>query len=101
MILAQYTGSIHLSLWERDNDTGRSGMMSVADTGSGIGASRIRRVFDLFYTSKPSGTGIGLAMAKRLVEAHGGKIEVASQPGQRTTFRVRLAAPQPFTSNGA
>jgi len=89
------------STLEHDNDTGRSVMLSVADTGSGIEASRIRRIFDLFYTSKPSGTGIGLAMAKRLVEAHGGKIEVASQPGQRTTFRARFPIRQPFTNHGA
>jgi two-component system sensor histidine kinase HydH len=85
------------STLERDADTGRSVILSVEDTGSGIEASRIGRIFDLFYTSKPSGTGIGLAMAKRLVEVHGGEIEVASQPGHRTTFSVRLPVPQPPT----
>ncbi|MEW6271914.1 MAG: ATP-binding protein [Thermodesulfobacteriota bacterium] len=64
--------------------------LSVADDGPGIEGERVDRVFDLFYTTKPAGTGVGLAMAKRLVERHGGTIEVASTPGVGTTFTVRL-----------
>jgi signal transduction histidine kinase len=54
--------------------------------------ARARRVFDLFYTTKHSGTGVGLAMAKRLVERQGGTIVVESAPGRGATFRVSLPA---------
>lgn len=63
--------------------------LSVADTGPGIDAPQIQRIFDLFYTNKPSGTGLGLAVAKRFVEGQGGRLEVSSQPSG-TTFRIRL-----------
>jgi len=67
-------------------------VISVADTGPGIEADRIGQIFDLFYTSKPSGTGIGLAMAKRLVESQGGRIHVVSEPGESTAFRLCFPA---------
>jgi two-component system sensor histidine kinase HydH len=65
-------------------------VVSVSDTGPGLEAEARRRVFDLFYTTKQSGTGVGLAMAKRLVERQGGTIAVESAPGAGATFRVRL-----------
>jgi PAS domain S-box-containing protein len=64
--------------------------LSVADTGPGIDPARIGRIFDLFYTSKPSSTGIGLAIARRLVEAQGGTIEVTSEVERGAVFTVRL-----------
>jgi len=64
--------------------------IAVVDDGPGISGERIERVFDLFYTTKPTGTGVGLALAKRLVERQGGSIDVASRPGEGTTFTLRL-----------
>ncbi len=61
----------------------------VADTGPGIPEPDLARIFDPFYTTKPTGTGLGLAVAHRIVDAHGGFIEVESGP-QGTTFRVSL-----------
>lgn len=83
---------------ERGENGHRSVTLSVTDTGPGIGPDRIHRVFDLFYTTKPSGTGVGLTVAKRLVEAQGGRLEVTSQPTQ-TTFRIRLPL-QPMAMAG-
>ena len=66
--------------------------ISVTDTGPGIDASRLAQVFDLFYTTKRAGTGVGLAVAKRLVERQGGTLAAASPPGSGAVFTVRLAS---------
>jgi PAS domain S-box-containing protein len=62
----------------------------VADTGAGIPPEARRRIFEPFFTTKARGTGLGLAVARRVIEEHGGTIEVTSQPGQGTTFTIRL-----------
>ena len=68
--------------------------LTVGDTGQGIAAADLPRVFERFYRadqSRSSGqTGLGLAISKAIVEAHGGTIEVSSQPDMGTTFMVRL-----------
>ena len=66
--------------------------IAVRDDGPGIDAARLQRVFELFYTTKPTGTGVGLAMAKRLVERQGGTIDAASTVGEGATFTIRLPA---------
>lgn len=66
------------------------GEIEVADTGSGISPGDLPRIFDLFFTNRPGGTGIGLAVVKRLVEAHGGSVEVQSDPGRGSLFRIHL-----------
>jgi len=58
----------------------------VADNGLGISEADQKRVFDPFWSQSTSGTGIGLALVKKLVEQHGGTIELKSSPGQGTTF---------------
>jgi two-component system sensor kinase FixL len=70
-------------------------VVSISDTGPGIEASRLSHIFELFYTSKPSGTGIGLAIAKRIVESQGGSIEVKTQPGEGSEFSVGIPVPPP------
>jgi two-component system sensor histidine kinase HydH len=64
----------------------------IRDTGKGIAPEEIPRIFDLFYTTKAQGTGVGLALAKKFIEAHGGTIAVVSSPGEGATFRVLLPA---------
>ena len=70
----------------------------VADTGPGIAPGDLQRVFDRFYRADPSrsrstgGTGLGLTIARRLVEAHGGSIEAESVVGQGSRFVIRLPA---------
>ena len=64
--------------------------LSVTDTGVGMPPEVARRVFEPFYTTKARGVGLGLAVTRRIVEAHGGEISVVSTPGEGTTFTVTL-----------
>lgn len=64
--------------------------VSVADTGGGIPQELINRIFEPFYTTKKKGSGLGLMIVQRIVRAHFGRIEVESQVGHGTTFRVWL-----------
>jgi signal transduction histidine kinase len=64
--------------------------LQVEDTGPGIPANDIEQLFVPFYTTKPEGTGLGLAISQRIVQAHGGDIDVRSALGEGTTFSVRL-----------
>jgi two-component system sensor histidine kinase HydH len=64
--------------------------LRVTDTGSGIPPELLPRVFEPYVTTKTRGLGLGLAIARRIVEAHGGRIEAESQVGQGTSFRVTL-----------
>lgn len=68
--------------------------VQVADNGGGIPAENLSRVFDPFFTTRDvgQGTGLGLTVAKDIVEAHGGSIEIESRPGAGTTVTVRLPA---------
>jgi len=64
--------------------------LEVSDHGAGITSDQVDRLFDAFYTTRTHGTGIGLAVVKRIVEAHGFGIEVDSPAGEGATFRVVL-----------
>ncbi len=84
---------------ETDADGGRWVVATVADTGTGIPPEVQARIFDPFFTTKgEQGTGLGLAVSLGIVQSHGGRIDVASEPGVGTRFSVRLpvrAAGQP------
>jgi signal transduction histidine kinase len=74
-------------------------LIEISDNGCGISPELQKRIFDPFFTTKPTGegTGLGLSICHRLVEEMGGRIEVNSQPGQGTTFRILLpVVPQLF-----
>jgi signal transduction histidine kinase len=64
----------------------------ITDSGPGIPEEMRQRIFDMHYTTKTSGTGIGLYVARSIVEAHGGEISVDSAPGRGTEFRLRVPA---------
>ena len=64
--------------------------VSVADTGGGIPEEMLNRIFEPFYTTKKKGSGLGLMIVQRIVRAHGGRIELDSQVGRGTTFRIWL-----------
>jgi two-component system, NtrC family, sensor kinase len=64
--------------------------ITVSDTGRGMPENMLDRVFEPFFTTKASGTGLGLAITHGIIQQHGGSIEVQSQPGEGTTFRIYL-----------
>jgi signal transduction histidine kinase len=69
---------------------GRRVAVAFSDTGVGIKPEHLQRIFDLYFTTKEKGSGIGLSMVFRTVQMHDGEIEVQSTPGAETTFRVLL-----------
>ena len=71
-----------------ENLAGTEVWFRVKDNGPGIESEIAKRIFDPFYTSKQSGTGLGLPITKKLVEAHGGEIELITDVGQGTEFVV-------------
>lgn len=73
-----------------ENLAGTEVWLRVRDNGAGMDPERMARIFTPFYTSKSRGTGLGLAISKKLVDAHGGSIEVHSEPGHGTEFVVTL-----------
>ncbi|MDE2223052.1 MAG: HAMP domain-containing histidine kinase [Candidatus Omnitrophica bacterium] len=69
---------------------GKEYALKVRDYGVGVSSPEKRRIFDLMYTTKPYGFGIGLTVVKRIVEDHGGRIEVDSPPPRGTAFTIYL-----------
>lgn len=65
-------------------------LITIEDTGVGIPPASLPRIFDLYFTTKAGGSGIGLSMVFRTVQLHDGEIEVQSTPGTGTTFRILL-----------
>ena len=68
-------------------------VVEVADNGVGISGEHRDRIFQPFFTTKPSGTGLGMAIVKKIVDLHGGDIAIDSAPGVGTRVRVSLPAP--------
>ena len=82
-------GTIELSVRQLDTDP-RVAVLAVRDSGVGIAGEDLDHIFEPFFSTKPSGTGLGLATTARIVEAHRGTIEVSSVLGQGTTFTIKL-----------
>jgi signal transduction histidine kinase len=68
-------------------------VLSVADDGPGVPPGLAERIFEALVTGRPGGTGLGLALARRIVEAHGGTLALEPQSGPGATFRVELPEP--------
>ena len=77
-------GRLSLEVARRNGDVA----LAVSDTGPGISEELRARVFEPFYSGKPHGTGLGLTIAERIVAAHGGRIEIDSDPGRGTRVTV-------------
>jgi signal transduction histidine kinase len=70
--------------------------LTIGDNGPGIPQDVASKIFEAFYSTKGhGGTGLGLAVAKKIVDEHGGKIEVQSAPGEGTLIRVKLPIHSP------
>jgi len=78
-----------------ENLAGTECWVRVRDNGPGIDAEALARIWSPFYTSKESGTGLGLAISKKVVDAHGGSLEVTSQPGAGAEFTITIPKPAP------
>ncbi len=89
-------GDITVRVWREDDDQHTWACISVQDSGVGIPAADLPRLFSWFFrgenVAEISGTGIGLAGSKRIVELHGGTVGVTSDAGRGSTFTVRLPA---------
>jgi two-component system NtrC family sensor kinase len=85
-------GTIRVTLG-RDED---EAILSVSDEGKGISPENLSHIFRPFFTTKGHGTGLGLSLARRMVESHGGSITVSSEVGSGTLFAVRLPIARPL-----
>ncbi len=79
-------GSVSIAMQQQEQQC----QISISDTGPGISDEVRQRIFEPFFTTKPDGTGLGLAVTKKIIEAHGGSLQVASEPGRGTTMLVSL-----------
>jgi signal transduction histidine kinase len=76
-------------------------LLEVQDTGHGIPQDKLDQLFEPFYTTKPSGTGLGLAVCLSIVERHQAKIEVKSQESIGTTFTIRFNVQDEASKNAS
>jgi signal transduction histidine kinase len=82
-------GTLSLSA-QADDDEIR---IRFADTGQGILGDNLNRIFNPFFTTRSEGTGLGLAITHRIIQGHGGRIDVDSRPGEGTVFTLHLPLP--------
>lgn len=79
-------GTFYVSVWRKNEEI----MLSFADTGVGIAEEDLDKIFDPFFSTKADGTGLGLAVSYGIIEAHGGRIEVESEPGEGARFTIHM-----------
>jgi signal transduction histidine kinase len=72
----------------------------VEDTGTGMSSETLARAFDMFFTTKPEGTGLGMAIARSVIERHGGELRLDSAAGRGTTASVRLPVDGRYAADG-
>jgi len=92
-------GMVRVAVFPKDEAD--DAVITVSDTGRGIPAEHLPNIFRPFYTTKGNGTGLGLSLARRIVEEHHGRIEVASSSGKGATFSVMLPLRQPVDESVA
>lgn len=68
--------------------------LRISDTGKGISKDNLSRIFERYYTTKDTGTGLGLSVVERIVSAHSGTISVESEPGHGTCFTLYFPLPR-------
>jgi signal transduction histidine kinase len=72
------------------SNTGKEAVVDVIDTGTGIPPDALEKIFQAYYSTKRGGTGLGLAMAQRIVQEHGGQLTVSSEPVKGSDFKITL-----------
>jgi PAS domain S-box-containing protein len=88
-IEAMHDAKGDLTITSQSTDDGHLSV-SVSDTGVGIPADKINQIFDTFFTTKPQGTGMGLAISRSIVESHGGRLWATANSGRGSTFQFTL-----------
>jgi signal transduction histidine kinase len=73
-----------------ETSTGPAVEIAVIDRGCGIDPKNVESIFNPFFTTKPDGVGLGLAIVSKIIDDHGGRIAVESTPGEGSVFRVYL-----------
>jgi signal transduction histidine kinase len=86
--------AVETGLYARNGGTVDGVIITFADNGPGISAETQRRIFEPFFTTKAKGTGLGLPVARRIIEEHGGTIQVESKKPVGTRFVIRLPLPK-------
>src|SRR5437879_5337841 len=79
-------GTLHIRTDMDDTNV----IVSFVDTGSGMSAGNLSRVFEPYFTTKPTGTGLGLLIVRRIVREHGGELSIESAEGEGLTLTIRL-----------
>ena len=79
-------GEVTIKAYKMDSSIG----IDITDSGEGIPLDRTDKLFDLFYSTKESGTGLGLPITKRIIDMHNGEIRIQSQEGKGSTFSIVL-----------
>ena len=79
-------GTLSVRTWKLDTNAA----IEVSDTGAGIPHEQLENIFNPFFTTKPRGVGLGLAIVSKFIDSHGGKISVTSVAGKGATFRIIL-----------
>jgi signal transduction histidine kinase len=83
-------GEVVVGTFAEGGPQGARVVLTVEDTGRGVEPTQLERIFEDFFSTKPDGTGLGLSIVQRLVADLGGRIDVRSEPGRGTRFRVEL-----------
>jgi PAS domain S-box-containing protein len=90
--LERYANEANDPLLQLQTPLGAYILITIADTGIGMTSAMLDRIFDPFFTTKETGTGLGLSTVQGIVKTHGGAIEVESEVGQGTSFKIYLPA---------
>jgi nitrogen fixation/metabolism regulation signal transduction histidine kinase len=82
----RHKGEIEVRVWKEDQAL----RVEIKDSGAGMDAKMLERIFEPYFSTKEGGTGLGLPIARKIIEEHGGTIEVSSSPGRGTSIFIRL-----------
>ncbi len=91
-------GTLEVRTARAGDPEGSEVRVMIHDNGEGIPRDRLGRIFEPFFTTKSQGTGIGLAITRKVIEGHGGRVDIESAPGKGTTIDIRLPVKAPTTA---